>query len=439
MSRVVLDGDSREQPLGDSIDVIEAYWSPINKGHTHWFSVLSWLAGAIFTPLDTTARLIAPAKKTLFDYAYIGGALVLAFALFGLSLYAVVHYGMSLLSVTGLSNGGAVTAGMMWLLIGSFGGYLVAQALRGLATIISQRTELAGTPSALVHRTIAIAVLTLVGSVLILGMMRAHFPGGELGWSSVLLLLLIFVAFELGRAILTGFLNGIFGDVQVYTTHDENCHFFDLRRRILDLTVETMLRVISPSLDAKAYDDVIILAHSLGSTVSMDALLRLYQLREQGALPPEDFAKIRAFVTFGAALEKTRFFFDVARTNEPEPYERWHQDVLGLLFTDNPAVLRQRNTHAIFWANYWYFVDPICNAIASFRSHLFPGDALDDAERRRSETGPDAQGRLVCRNVELTGSMHALHPLVHGDYLDDPSFWTGGAGIGVLQIVESLS
>lgn len=50
--------------------------------------------------------------------------------------------------------------------------------------------------------------------------------------------------------------------------------------------------------------------------------MRLQALREQGAYSCDDMNRIRAFVTFGTSLEKTKFFFD--KTN-PTPSQSMSQ------------------------------------------------------------------------------------------------------------------
>ena len=449
ISRVHRANDRAHAPQREFIDIMEAYWSPIDKGRTNWFFVLRWIFRSVFTPLNTTARYVATWQKQFFDYGYIGGALVIAFALFGISLGFVWESFSAILSVTGLISrttpagfistlNTPVAADVLghfpvkiiaWLFVGVIGAYLVTQAMKAIVTTIQQRTALRNAPGAILHRVIAIAFLSVVGSLLVYSMAVARFPEGTLGWRGVLFLLIIFVAFELGRAILLGFLVGFFGDVQIYCTRDENSTFFDYRERIIDVAVEAMRRAISPAANGgQVYDAVIILAHSLGATVAMDALMRLYQLREQGAIKTEDFERIRVLLTLGSSLEKTKYFFDVTSASQSAAHIQWNNDVYGALFTADPAVLELPNDRGtgILWGNYWYFQDPICNEIASYGG------------LRRSD-------KAICRNEQGHRTMTLFHPMLHGDYLDDEWFWHSRVGangdllhLGALDVIASV-
>ncbi len=446
-------------------DIIEAYWSPLSKGLTNWLFVVNWILRIVFVPLNTTARYHATWQKQFFDYGYIGGALVLSFGLFFVSLSALWESLLSLLDITGILNrsttptdvintlnanvaiGGAPPVKIVvWLFVGVIGAFLLGQGLAAIVKLYAQRSALRKNPKAIWHRVFAIGVLLAIGGTFVYLMAIAKFPHGVLGWAGVGFLVLIFVAFQLGYALLIYFMVGFFGDVQVYTTQDENdARFFAARDAILDVTVRTILEAISPGLNGgREYDRVIILAHSLGTTVAMDALVRIYQLALQGAVEWEDFKRIRAFVTAGASLEKTRYFFQVSGTAPAASYEQWRNDVYGLLFTPDAGVLEKPGGSGIFWVNYWYFEDPICNEIRSYRSFLNPGESLDSARslrlaRTNDPDYDDGAGRVICRNEQGSRHLTLLHPMLHSDYLDDPWFWYSASGghVGVIDILTS--
>jgi hypothetical protein len=383
------DDEDPANPSDSYFDVMEAYWSPISKGRTNWLWVVNWILKIVFVPLNTTARYHASWQKQFFDYGYIGGALLLACALFFVSLTAV------------------------WQ---SF--------LRVIA----------------------------LGVAFVYAMALARFPNGTLGWAGVLFLILIFVSFQLGYALLINFMVGFFGDVQIYTTRDENdSRFYELRDRILDVAVDAIMSAVSPQINGgRRYDRVIVLAHSLGATIAMDALSRLYQLCLQGAITREEFSRIRAFVTAGSSLEKTRYFFDVSGITPTASFEYWRNDAYGAIFCKDPAVPDEPNGHGIFWINYWYFQDPLCNQIRSYRSNLEPGESLESSRALREEReeqdeaqGESATGRTICRNERGHKRMSLLRPLLHGEYLYDPWFWfsstdrKGRRHLGALDVIAS--
>lgn len=434
-SRVRRVGDDLADPKQSFFDVIEAYWSPIDKGATNWLSVLMWILNAVFAPFNTAARVEAPFAKQFFDYGFIGGALVLAFVLFGVSITAVWLSGVHVLTITGLMTGstlgqaitvlnanasapgGARIKIVVWLLVGIVGAFMVGQALEAILKTWVQRKALQKNPAAIWHRALAIGLLVVIGGALIYAMAVAKFPKGSMGWPGVGLLIGIFLAFQIGYALLIGFIVGFFGDVQIYTTRDENdARFYGMRDAIMDTAVTAIMRAVTPERNGGYdYDRVIVLSHSLGGTIATDAVTRLKQACEQGALDPDRFALVRAFAMLGSSLEKTRYFFDVGGTTPSMSYEEWRGKAFEKLFSSDESLLAKKAGSRIFWANYWYFQDPICNEIRSYKD--------------------------VCRNEKGHRHMTFLHPLIHSEYLDDPWVWFSskdGSHLGLLDIIAPV-
>ncbi len=469
ISRVHHKDDDPVDPKATYFDVMEAYWSAIDKGRTNWLSVIAWIFRVVFTPFNTTARLNASTQKQFFDYFYIGGALALSFALFFVSITAVWQSFLRILGVTGILrktgagdvlsalNGNANAPGgvpikiVVWLFVGFVGAFLLTQAFIAIWKIFQQRKALRHNRPAIWHRAVAISMLLACGGALVYSMAVARFAHGVLGWHGIAFLVLIFVSFSLGRALLIDFMVGFFGDVQIYTTRDENdSKFFELRDGILRVTVDAIVKAISPEANGgREYDRVIVLTHSLGATIAMDALIRVYQLSAQGAITQEQFLKIRAFITAGSSLEKTRYFFDSSGNSPSLSFEQWRNDAYGALFSADPAVLAKPPGDGIFWINYWYFQDPICNEIRSYRSYLKPGESIENARTLRLErTGTDdwedgQGGRAICRNERGHKHITLVHPMLHSDYLYDDWFWHSDKGssrrknshIGALDII----
>jgi hypothetical protein len=431
-SRVRRVGDDLLEPKQTFYDVIEAYWSPIDKGATNWLSVLMWILNSVFAPFNTVARVEAPFAKQFFDYGFIGGALVLAFVLFGLSISAVWLAATQVLTITGLvshaSVGDAITALnanasapggarikiVVWLLVGIAGAFLVGQAVQAILKTWVQRKALFKNPGSIWHRGLAIGLLVLIGGVLIYAMAVAKFPKGSMGWYGVGLLVGIFLAFQIGYALLIDFIVGFFGDVQIYTTRDENnAKFYGMRDAIMDTAVTAVMRAVTPQRNGGYdYDRVVVLSHSLGGTIATDAIARLKQACEQGALDAKQFGLVRAFAMLGSSLEKTQYFFDVAGPTPSMSYEEWRGKAYEKVFGSNEALLTAKSGSRIFWANYWYFQDPICNEIRSYKD--------------------------VCRNEKGSRHVTLLHPLIHSDYLDDPWVWYSskdGSHLGLLDIL----
>ncbi len=430
ISRVRRKDDDPLAPAQTFYDVTEAYWSPIDKGATNWFWVVQWIFRTVFAPFNTVARIRAGLSKQIFDYAFIGSALVIAFALFFISLTAVWLTFLRILDLTGLLKhssvgeaatilnanvnfpGGVPIKVVVWLFVGIAGAFLIGQAVAAIFKTWQQRKALARNRGSIWHRALSIGVLIVIGGLLVYAMADARFPHGSMGWAGVGFLVLIFFAFQIGRALLIDFIVGFFGDCEIYTTRDENdSKFYDLRDRILDTAVTAIMRAVSPRLNGGyRYDRVVVLAHSLGATIATDALSRLAQICEQGSLTREEFDRIRAFIMLGSSLEKTQYFFDVAGTVPSASYQAWRGGAYQRLFGNDPELISASHGKRIFWVNYWYFQDPICNEILSYKN--------------------------VCRNERGHRHMTLTHPLLHSDYLYDPWFWfSSDDHIGALDII----
>jgi hypothetical protein len=159
------------------------------------------------------------------------------------------------------------------------------------------------------------------------------------------------------------------------------------------------------------YAEVVVLGHSLGSVVGLDAIRELR--RQAGAaLAAEDFRRLSTFVTFGSPLEKTRFFFDRV---SPQNGSRWteflrdvQQTFIALIPRSGGAPEAEAavstaapatEAHRIRWLNYWYFADVIANSLDSYNDRRFP-DLVRTT--RLPQPGPS--------------------PWVHSAYFDDDRF-----------------
>jgi hypothetical protein len=252
-----------------------------------------------------------------------------------------------------------------------------------------------------------------------------------------------------GRSILQSFVVNFFGDVQIYTTRDENNTFYKARVAMLALVSGVLIQVCSKvACDGMPYDRVFLFGHSLGSSIAMDAIIQFYQECQQGARDWDDFLRLCGFVTFGTALEKTKYFFDVENPSPSASYEQWRNDAYGALFTPELNDLDQSRKSldtGIFWANYWYFLDPVCNEIESYRSYLLPGDEPRNAQAIRAQIQDASKSlgkgqayipRLVCLDQSRWHFFSFPEVIPHGDYLHDEHFWkTDAKELGALDIV----
>lgn len=468
--------DRVSQPGGHAFDVQEAYWSPIDKGRTTPLSVAAWLLQVVFVPLNRNARFPGWFWKAAFDIGYLVAVLLLAAVFVGLALWgAGTSYRQVVAVVCATPSPPATCAPTvtapplpdvltnplklitlfdlretMLVLAAVAGAVCIAQAFSTTAGALMRGKRRARARSARYRKiTLRIAVVLGIGTILLL--LAAYVPfdeGNRFGrsiWLFVGTILALQGASSLGRAFLVDRL----GDVQIYTTSDENSAYFVCREAIRTLTERVLLDTIARRDGERPYYDAVVVAgHSLGGTIGLDALLRVHELHEatrydaHPIVSDEDWGRVRAFVTFGTALEKTKYFTAARDVSFSAKRERWSAQLYGHLFTPDPKVLTGTNDkgaedpamRGIFWMNLWYWTDIIANEIASYRSHELP-------RRWDRDDGPC---RVVCLNQRL-----AVPPSIfpHDHYIEDAGFWTApdpGAPkrsphpLGVLDVLTAL-
>jgi|GEM_PF-4849601 hypothetical protein len=120
------------------------------------------------------------------------------------------------------------------------------------------------------------------------------------------LFIVIWVGFYYGFSALKQFLVDYLGDVAIYITYSEMSRFYEVRQKVKGRVVELAEYVYGKE---NGYDEVIVLAHSLGTVVAYDMLNILYrsdQLRTGSLSAPE---RTSLFLTYGSPLDKSMFLF----------------------------------------------------------------------------------------------------------------------------------
>jgi pimeloyl-ACP methyl ester carboxylesterase len=209
----------------------------------------------------------------------------------------------------------------------------------------------------------------------------------------------------------------VLGDVQVYTTHDTNAAYYLIREAIVVVVLETLLDVLSAVDEdgAPLYHDIHVAGHSLGSTIALDTLIRARTLVEHGQIDESLWTRLRSLTTFGTALEKTRFLFDVRNPTVTAAQGQWEGDLYGRFFASEEEALPPGTQGIVRWRNLWYFRDIVANAISSYVSDVAPGEDPPPS-------GTARKNRLVCSDLPLESSA-PFYAFVHGYYLGDPAFW----------------
>jgi hypothetical protein len=455
-------GNNPDAPTDRIYDVYEGYWSPYSKGKTSIWSALRWLLNATFLATSSTANIPCRPAKLWSDIFYVVilfvGALLLCCAALALGFTAWMFLSQMLPSTVTyqqLLEDPFRTVFRLPLvvyvefIIDLIVGYILAQIF--VVYYVSRkrdaRTKTTRADSGqhgtfandtmqprTFHRFILwilwlafiLLVAAAIGIAIFPGNFHARNPLFAVAYIAALALSVVFLQFARATADFT--LENLLGDVQIYTTHDQNSTFYTIRKQIIAAVASCLRGVLSAVVDPTKdppepyYDAIHIVGHSLGSTVGMDVLILLREMIQQGSVARQQWEKIRSFTTFGTALEKTRFFFDVRHPTLNAAQDQWENDVYGSFFTDDPDELRKPATDAgIYWSNYWYFRDIVANAIASYESDVAVGTNFQWQQQTRAT-------RPISRNFELPHKRWRF-AWVHSDYLADPLFWANAGPV----------
>jgi len=462
--RIYRNDDNPDDPKRVVYDVYEGYWSPLSKGKTTIASALQWIFRSTFLATSSTANVPCSREKLFSDLGYVGGLLgLLLLLLLGAIVFGVFAWtrfiDLLVPSAQALSffqlirNPVSVTLqlpllGYVELVVDLFAAFFLMQLFvnfranrEAFARTSELRNDAKKKDSRFTQETLSaqsfhrwatyflwaafFVALTAAG---VIGAVAGHFNWAN---SSSFLFYALLVITTVGflttaRSQANLILENVLGDIQIYTTHDQNLGFYNIRGSIIQTVSETLLGLLrsvdkggmvsesaDKSLPKPYYDAIHIFGHSLGSTVGMDVLISARQMIQEGLIEEEQWKRIRSFTTFGTALEKTRFFFDVRQPTVSAAQDQWKNDVYGRFFTRDFSTLSEAdNTKGIFWSNIWYLRDIVANAIVSYTSDVKVGDSFEWQEFSRE----------ICENYELP-HVRPRFAWVHSDYLNDPLFW----------------
>lgn len=161
---------------------------------------------------------------------------------------------------------------------------------------------------------------------------------------------------------LSRFVTHYLGDVMHWTTYSETEEQYDKRARVLRLGLDTLHHVLNDP----DCDEVIVVAHSLGTTVAHDVLLtatryNMARNRENPIASPILLEKIKCFVTIASPIDKVHYLFESARSRSRR-YLRVIDELRGDLGTAPFAKNRKPHVH---WINFWDVGDIISGPLHS--------------------------------------------------------------------------
>ncbi|MBE0671222.1 MAG: hypothetical protein IH588_11585 [Anaerolineales bacterium] len=173
------------------------------------------------------------------------------------------------------------------------------------------------------------------------------------------------------------FLSEYMGDVYFWTTYEETAEKHQKRRAILDHCANVVEHVLRTDCDR-----IIIVAHSLGSTIAFDTILEL-ERRNRAAAKSTSAAtskisleKIQHFITMGSPIDKIHYFFE-NQTSSYHRYNRVVEDIRGDI--SKPPFINRRKPQ-IHWINFWDKADIISGSLQTPEGRKQPEIRVDNYE-----------------------------------------------------------
>ena len=157
------------------------------------------------------------------------------------------------------------------------------------------------------------------------------------------------------------FLREYMGDVYFWATYEETAEKHQKRRAILTHCANYVEHVLRTDCER-----VVIVAHSLGSTIAFDTILEL-ERRNQALSKSSSISnttliplkKIQHFITMGSPIDKIHYFFE-NQTSNYHRYNRIVEDIRGDISTS--PFLQAKKPH-IHWINFWDKADIISGSL----------------------------------------------------------------------------
>ncbi len=183
----------------------------------------------------------------------------------------------------------------------------------------------------------------------------------------------------LGLILVRTFLRDYVGDVQLWTTYEETNEKYRKRKEVLKGAFDMMAHVL---LD-KACERVVVIGHSLGTTIAHDTLLELgrynrarHSDRAKALHDPLPLHKIEHFITLGSPIDKVHYFFE-SHKGKHHRYNRVVEEVRGDLGEVPFASNRKPHIH---WINIWDRADLVSSSLETPCNKLLPDLKVDNYE-----------------------------------------------------------
>ncbi|QYE33031.1 hypothetical protein KZX46_02535 (plasmid) [Polymorphobacter sp. PAMC 29334] len=199
-----------------------------------------------------------------------------------------------------------------------------------------------------------------------------------------------------------GFLTGYVGDIEAWATYEETDEKFEKRAKVIALGAKVFGQVLGDENCRR----VVVVAHSLGTTIAHDTLLSL--VRTNRVSNPQDpikgpvpLTKIEHLVTLGSPIDKIEYFFESYRS----PFHRYRRVVEELRGDISTAPFTRMRKPFLHWINFWDDGDPVSGALHSPTGKLGFVQRVDNvhvANRPFPSPGASHSGYFFNRDVIAT-------------------------------------
>lgn len=244
-----------------------------------------------------------------------------------------------------------------------------AERLQKLAKIWRKAYWIEEARNLLVLITIALALILLAFGVLQLATAILQ-PLITLSWLAPIMgdVTLDLPTVAMGLVSFVGFLGfgkllaNYLGDVEAWSTYSETDSKNIARNKVLDHGME----ILSHALNDEGCDRVVVVGHSLGTSIANDSMLALARHnRAVDIRKPMDSVvplnKIDQFITLGSPIDKMEYFFE-SFTSESHRFKRVKDALRGDI---NTPPFSNRRIPRIHWVNFWDDGDPISGPLQS--------------------------------------------------------------------------
>jgi hypothetical protein len=349
-------GLSTPLPNGSTLDLHEVYWAPLTGSGVSAQDVLRWLRRQLQVPflrLNADWRRLARLRRGVLGQAIATGRITLT----GNDQSRLLGHYESFQGDAACRAHARGTFDDFCLWLGTEdapNSNLIPVAHDWHAQSRENDKVALGVVLSMVLMTFVFALLTVEAATGLLNYFRAASLNDwmsryALSMTSVVDIFFIMPVVLLTVVISAAWLFGVrpffqtyLGDAVQWATYHETNANFAIREAILKKSTEIFKAVLESALP---YDRVIVMAHSLGSVIAHDTLLRLGERGQPG------LDKVTHFLTYGSPIDKFAYFFE-AQQGRTSRYETIINKLRGTVFS--PPFRAD-----LIWQNFYEEGDPI--------------------------------------------------------------------------------